>query len=346
MSERVPFEFRFPIRVPVSTKKPRAAANAIDCSIVVPVYNSQDCLEELARRVDQTFTELGCDYELILVDDGSGDGSWEVIKSLACEYPQISGISFRKNFGQDNALMAGLRQSRGQYVVIMDDDLQHDPGDIIPLRHAVESGFDAVYANYSRSKRQKFWKNAGSWFNDKIAGIVLKKPRDIYLSPFKILARPLVNEICKYAGAYPYVDGLIFRTTSHIGQIAVEHHRRFKGSSGYTFWKSVLVWSHLATNFSVFPLRIATCLGLFSAVMGFLLALYFIGMYFATQVKPEGWTSIFVSIQILGGIQLFTIGIAGEYIGKTFLTINRHPQYAIGETTPKIPKSEKHSGSH
>jgi undecaprenyl-phosphate 4-deoxy-4-formamido-L-arabinose transferase len=304
----------------------------VQCSVVVPVYNSQDCLEELARRIDEVFRGINCRYELILVSDQSTDSSWNVIISLAKRNPAIIGISLRKNFGQDNAIMAGLRRARGMYVVIMDDDLQHDPVYIPRLIEEIGNGHDVVYARYIE-KKQIFWKNAGSWFNDQVARIVLHKPKNVYLSPYKIIRADVVREICVYEGPYPYIDGLLFRRTAHFSQIEIEHQKRFQGSSTYTFWKSVKVWSYLATNFSIVPLRVATLGGMVAALAGISLGIIFIIHRIQNPEYPAGWASLIVSILIFSGVQLLSIGIAGEYIGRSYLNINRHPQYSIRETT-------------
>jgi polyisoprenyl-phosphate glycosyltransferase len=298
----------------------------------VPVYNSQDCLAELSQRIGKVFDQMGAEYELILVNDCSTDASWQKILAIAGANPSIKGLSFRKNFGQDNALMAGLRPAQGDYIIIMDDDLQHDPAYIPALAKEISTGFDVVYASYS-VKKQSMWKNMGSWFNGKVAQIVLGKPANVYLSPFKIIRKGVVQEICKYEGAYPYVDGLLFRVTSSFSQVKVEHRERYKGSGGYTFLKSLRVWSYLATNFSIFPLRLATVLGLFSAFGGAVLGIFFLAQRLLDPTVPSGWASLIVSVLSLGGIQLFSVGILGEYIGRAYLTINRQPQYVIKETT-------------
>ena len=209
----------------------------MNLSIVVPVYRSADCLPELARRVAQDVAGSFNSYELILVNDDSPDTSWEVIASLALTHPFVVGVDLRKNVGQDNAIMAGLHYASGEVVVIMDDDLQHDPADIAALCRALGQGADVVYARFAR-KRQALWKNLGSWLSDRVAVIVLGKPKDIYLSPYKAMRKEIVDEIVKYDGPFTYVDGLIFSITSHIKQIDVEHHPRLAGRSNYNLIRS------------------------------------------------------------------------------------------------------------
>jgi len=305
--------------------------------VVVPVYRSAECLVELATRVDQACRRIGISHELILVDDCSPDRSWQVIEELNRRELSVVGVQLRKNVGQDNAIMAGFNTAQGSAMVVMDDDLQHDPEDIGPLLRELRQGYDVVYAKY-RHTYQKLWKNLGSWFNGKVAQVVLGKPPHIYLSPYKIITADVVAEITRYRGPYPYVDGLIFRTTSNIGQVTVEHHPRFRGQGTYTLWKSIAVWARLCTNFSVVPLRIATLTGALSAGAGLSAGLGFLiyRLFEPTfAVSQEGWMSVIVSILVLGGIQLLTIGMLGEYVGQMHLNINSRPQYVMRTRLPR-----------
>jgi len=300
-------------------------------SIVVPVYGSEHCLAELASRIGQVCREHALSHELVLVYDCSPDRSWDVIESIVREDPAVVGVRLRKNFGQDNAIMAGMNVACGSAIVVMDDDLQHDPGDIPALYAKLREGYDLVYAKYRRT-HQKSWKNLGSWFNGKVAEVVIGKPPEIDLSPYKIILAEVVSTLIEYRGAYPYVDGLLFRTTANIAQITVQHHPRYRGESNYTFWKSVAVWARLATNFSVVPLRIATVLGVAVAGGGFCLAAGFLIYRLGNPdigTSAIGWASLIVSILVLGGFQLMTLGMLGEYVGRTHLNVNRGPQYVI-----------------
>jgi undecaprenyl-phosphate 4-deoxy-4-formamido-L-arabinose transferase len=299
-------------------------------SIVVPVYRSAECLPELARRVEEEVGRCFLSYELILVNDDSPDPSWEVIVRLAREHDFITGVNLRKNAGQDNAIMAGLSLATGEVIVIMDDDLQHDPSDIVVLHRYIERGFDVVYAHFER-KKQALWKNFGSWVNDWFAVLTLGKPKNIYMSPYKAMRREVLHEITKYAGPYPYVDGLIFTVTSNITQVPATHHARFAGKSNYDLLKSVGVWLKLATGFSVVPLRMATLLGGIISLFAFVLAAYFVLQTLIWAEAPEGWASTIVAVLFIGGIQLIGIGAIGEYIGRIFITQNARPQFTVKE---------------
>lgn len=305
-----------------------------DLSIVVPVYRSQDCLPALVRAIAEALVPAGRAYEVILVNDCSPDDSWKVIRALCHEHANIIGIDLRRNFGQDNAILTGLRLARGKFIAVMDDDLQHHPRDLPLLLNKSEEGFDVVYADF-RVKRQKAWKNLGSWFNGKVAEWVIKKPKDIYLSPYKIIHKEVADLICKYDGPNPYVDGLLFQVTSRITQVPVEHHTRFAGHSTYTFWGSVRVWTRMAFSFSVQPLRLVTWFGFAFAFLGLVLALVVIAyrLFFPEDFPPVavGWASLMVALLLVGGIQMVFFGILGEYAGQTYLRVNNKPQAAIRE---------------
>jgi len=302
----------------------------INISVVIPVYRSEDCLDELVKRLNDVLSDLDKTYEIILVNDCSPDGSWKKITELCKVYKCLKGINLRRNFGQDCAIMAGLNYSSGDKVVIMDDDLQHDPLDIPLLISELDKEYDVCYALFE-SKKQSLFKNFGSWFNGKVAEIVIKKPKAVYLSPYKAIKREVIDEITKYDGPYPYVDGLIFRVTRNITQVKVEHHERYSGQGNYNLLKSIRVWLRLATNFSVFPLRIATVLGFTASIIGFLLALYFILQHIINGQAPIGWASMIVTILFIGGVQLIAIGAIGEYVGRLFIYYNKEPQFVIKE---------------
>jgi undecaprenyl-phosphate 4-deoxy-4-formamido-L-arabinose transferase len=223
-----------------------------------------------------------------------------------------------------------LNVATGDVIVIMDDDLQHDPADIFSLHERIQNGSDVVYARFEH-KQQALWKNLGSWFNDRFAIITLGKPKNIYMSPYKAIRREVVDEIIKYTGPYPYVDGLIFTVTSNIAEVPATHHTRFAGKGNYNLLRSIGVWLKLATGFSVIPLRMVTFLGGVISLLSFSLAFYFVVEALLLEREPSGWPSTIVAILFMGGIQLIGIGAVGEYIGRIFMTQNQRPQFTVKE---------------
>ena len=226
---------------------------------------------------------------------------------------------------------AGLSHASGNFTVIMDDDIQHSPYDIIKLYDECRLGYDVCYANFLK-KNQALWKNLGSWFNGKIADILIDKPKHIYLSPFQIIRKEVVDEVLKYTGPYPYVQGLLLQTTNNVTQITIEHHERYKGKSNFNFLRSMSVFFKLATSFSVYPLRIASLLGFLVASLGFGLAVFYFLEYLFSDHKVEGWLTLVLINLIIGGLVLASIGLIGEYMGRMYLTLNSKPQYTVKET--------------
>lgn len=300
-----------------------------EISIVIPVYNSSAIIDELYQCISQAL-QTYCTYEIIFVNDCSKDISWQKITNLAKNNNSIVGINLRKNSGQDNALLAGLRIAKGNYSVIMDDDLQHNPNDIIKLHTECKKGFDVCFANFNK-KKQSVFKNIGSNLNGKIAELLVSKPNGIYLSPFKIINKSTTSEIAKFAGPYPYIDGIILTITQNLTQTDTIHRARHSGKSNYTFSKSLSVFMKLFTGFSVIPLRIATISGFAATIVGFLISLKYLYDYFITKNYIPGWTTVVVLLIFFGGLILTTLGIIGEYIGRMYLTLNNKPQYSITE---------------
>lgn len=173
------------------------------------------------------------------------------------------------------------------------------------------------------------FRNLGSWFNDKVANFMLDKPKDLYLSSFKVLNRFITTEIIKYELPYPYIDGLILRTTDKIATISVDHHERRAGRSGYTLRKLIRLWLNMFTNFSILPLRVSFIMGALTAGLGLVFAILTLIEKFSNPNMPVGYASVIVAVLIFAGIQLVSVGVIGEYVGRIFLSQNRKPQYTI-----------------
>jgi len=234
-----------------------------------------------------------------------------------------------KNFGEHSAVIAGLNKATGNYAVIMDDDFQNPVSEVVKLvNKALENDYDVVYSYYEK-KRHSLFRNLGSYFNDKIANFMLKKPKDLYLSSFKVLNRFLINEIIKYQGPFPYIDGLILQITDKIGRVKIEHHLRQEGRSGYTVKKLISLWLNMFTSFSILPLRVSIIFGFIFSLFGVVLGIYTVLEKLSNPDMPIGYTSLFVVVSVFAGVQLIMLGMVGEYIGRVFLSLNKRPQYII-----------------
>lgn len=298
-------------------------------SIVIPVYNAQ---ASIARLVDMLVSEIEGQYklEIILVNDYSADNSHSECLKLYERYKGIvKYLSLAKNFGEHNAVMAGLNKVTGDFTVVMDDDFQNPVEEVIKLiDFSVKSNNDVVYTYY-KEKKHNFWRNLGSRLNNYMAVKLLKKPKGLYLSSFKCCNKFIINEIIKYDLPYPYIDGLILRSTANIGTLEVVHESRQEGKSGYTFIKLLRLWSNMFTSFSILPLRISIYTGLFFAVTGLLFGLYSIIEHFFDPTLPAGFSLTITAIFTFAGIQLISLGMIGEYIGRIFISQNKQPQYTI-----------------
>jgi polyisoprenyl-phosphate glycosyltransferase len=305
-------------------------------SIVVPVYRSAKLLAELVREIARSVDALGLaeQFELVLVNDGSPDDSWQVISALAGEYAFLKGVSLRKNFGQHSAIMAGLHYASGDTVIIMDDDLQHPPEEIGKLLRAIDAGFDVCYVRYQQ-RQHALWKVLGSGFNDLVATWLLGKPRGLYLSSFKALRGDVVREVIKYEGPYAYLDGLILDVTRSITVVDILHRSRRGGKGNYNLKKSISLWLRMATTFSVFPLRLATMLGLGLSLVSFVVIIVIVAQRLQHPQWPVGWASLLAAVLFVGGVQTFCIGVLGEYLGRAYLRLNGKPQFVVGAVTPK-----------
>jgi glycosyltransferase involved in cell wall biosynthesis len=306
----------------------------IQLSIVIPVFNGASTIGELVDRLIHRLDQ--CQLEIILINDHSHDNSEEVCIGIQRKYPRIVCFySLAKNVGEHNAVLAGLNNVSGDYVVIMDDDFQNPPAEVIKLVDAaIENEYDVIYTYYDK-KQHSFFRNFGSWFNDKMANIMLHKPKDLYLSSFKLINRFLVNEITKYKSPFPYIDGLILQTTDNIGKVKVEHHERREGRSNYTLKKLISLWIRSFTNFSILPLRVSVILGLIFSFFGITYGIFVIIERIVHPGMAPGMASLIVSVAIFAGVQLIAIGMIGEYVGRIFLAQNKKPQYTIKKSFPK-----------
>jgi len=295
-------------------------------SIVVPVFRSEKTLPMLIERLTSQLQQLDESYEIILVEDNGGDKSWQVMENLQKKYENLQIIRLMRNFGQHNALMCGFSFCRGEVVITLDDDLQNPPEEIPKLISTLSKGYDVVYG-VPPKRKQHFMRNIGSF----LVRAIYKKIFDIQvdLTSFRIMTRDVVRGICEYNKNFTFIDGLLAWHTTNIGEVEVKHDPREIGSTGYSLKKLVTLTVNMLTNFSIGPLQLATFLGLIFSTLGFLIATWFILKYLIFDIPVPGFTSIIVSITLFSGVQMLTLGLIGEYLGRIHLNINSKPQYFI-----------------
>jgi glycosyltransferase involved in cell wall biosynthesis len=306
-------------------------ADAPALSIVVPVYNGAATIGELVGALRAL--DIAGGLEIVLVVDGSPDNSLEVCKKLAAEPgAPIVLLSLSRNYGEHNAVMAGLARARGQFTITMDDDLQNPPGEVKRLHeYARDGAYDVVYTYYEE-KKHAAWRNIGSRFTNWCADHLIDKPKGLYLSSFRCLSAFVREQITSsYEGPYPYVDGLIFQVTQNVGRLQVAHLARAEGRSNYTIPRLFRLWLSMFSNFSVIPLRFATLFGIAFGALGALAAVIVIAEAISDNKPPQGWASLMVAVLVLAGVQLIVVGLIGEYLGRMFLAVNRKPQYLVRE---------------
>lgn len=306
-------------------------------SFCIPCYKSEQTLPKVVEEIRDTMSELAdrYEYEIILVNDASPDGTFMKIKELAQKYPNVTGVDLAKNFGQHAALMAGFAHVSGDILVCLDDDGQTPPCEVTKLLDKIEEGEDVVYAKYDHKKHSLF-RNFGSFLNEKMTEFMLGKPKELYVSSYFAARRFIVDEMLKYDKSYPYVIGLVLRSTKRIANVSIDHREREVGKSGYTFGKLLGLWMNGFTAFSVKPLRIATWSGIFCAVLGFLYGIYtIIKKLVLGDVVAVGFSALMSAVMFLGGMILFMLGMLGEYIGRMYMGMNNAPQYVIREVVGK-----------
>jgi glycosyltransferase involved in cell wall biosynthesis len=304
-------------------------------SIVIPVYNGAHSIGELVDALEELAVAGG--HEIVLVNDGSPDHSLEVCRMRVerARVP-ITLVNLARNYGEHNAVMAGLRQASGAHVVTMDDDLQNPPEEVERLlAYAQQSGKEVVYTYYD-DKQHAFWRNLGSRFANRVADYVLEKPTGLYLSSFRCMSAFVVREITRYDGPFPYIDGLILQVTQDIGTLLVRHLPRAVGRSNYTLRRLLRLWTSMFVNFSVMPLRVSTLTGFALSLLGA------VGVAAAViealvSSPPPGWASLMAAVLLLSGVQLLILGIVGEYLGRLYLTANRKPQSVVKEVMHAAP---------
>lgn len=300
-------------------------------SFVIPCYRSENTIAAVVDEIRNTvkLKSDNYDYEIIAVNDCSPDSVYEVLRGLAAQDNKIRVINFAKNMGKHAAVMAGYSVAKGDYIVNLDDDFQSPVNELWKLMQPFNEDFDVVMADYPQKKQSAF-KNFGSRVNSFMVRILLDKPKGMTYENLSIMKRFVAKEMIRYKNPYPYLEGLMLRTTRKIARVPVEERERADNNkTGYTFRKSFQLMLNGLTAFSVKPLRIATVSGMFFSLFGFIFGIVTIIRKIIHVNTILGYSSLMAALMFIGGLILLVLGMIGEYVGRIYICLNASPQYVI-----------------
>ena len=301
-------------------------------SVVVPVYNGARTIGPLVAALASCAERVAAEggMEIVLVNDGSDDDSAAVCAGLSkTSSVPVTFVDLARNFGEHNAVLAGLRYAAGAHVVTMDDDLQQPVEEVLRLYdHARAHDLDAVFGRFGERKYAA-WRNIGSRLADETANVFLGKPRDLVISSFRCMSRRLVDELIAYRGPYPYIDGMILKLTRRVANLVVAHFARESGQSNYTIRRLARLWSHILFNFSVRPLRISLACGFGAFGLALAGVIYVLIDHLAGSREAPGWASLMVVALVFSGLQFIFLGLIGEYVGRIYMSIGGMPQASV-----------------
>lgn len=306
-------------------------------SVCIPCYRSAKTLPKVVAAIREEFAKHeGYEYQMILVNDGSPDNTFEVIAQLCEEDENIIGMNLSRNHGQASAKIAALRYATGDALVYMDDDGQHPAEGIFRLVSKVEEGYDVVYAHFPKKKTSVF-KKLTSDLHNKIAEWTGNKPKGIHRSSFVAWSRFALECVKNYHSPFPSAGAYLLCVTDKFANVEMEHKKRIEGSSGYTLKKLVGLWLNSFTNFSIVPLRMASFVGVSCAGIGFLFGIYVVIRKLLHPTVPAGYTSTIAILLFIGGMIMMMLGLLGEYIGRMYMILSNKPQYSVQKAL-NVPK--------
>ena len=309
-------------------------------SITIPCYKAQETIEKLINEIQEEMkNHKEYSYEIILVNDCSPDGTYEIIKKLAENDDHIIALDLAKNFGESSALMAAYSKVTGDYIVRMDDDGEHNPKDLFKLINKLEEGYDYVCAKFN-NYHHSLYKRLGSRFNYWFLTKMMDIPTGSIMSSYNVAKRYVIEEIKKYENPKPYIDGMVWAITTRTTYVEIDHGYRYAGESGYDFKKSIALWLNGVTSFSIKPLRLASLCGFIFSILGFFIGLIVIVDKLIHPGIEAGWTSLFAMMIFIGGFIMLFLGLLGEYVGRGYLIDNHIPQFVIRDEI----KKEKNNG--
>jgi polyisoprenyl-phosphate glycosyltransferase len=298
-------------------------------SVVIPVFNSEGIVGTTIDRTVAFLRELDLEFEVICVNDGSRDASWRVLESKANQYPEVIAVDLIRNYGQHSAVMCGLRQSRGSWVVTMDDDLQNPPEEMIHLiRQADEGGHDAVFGRF-HSQQASSTRRLGTRLIGRINRQIFHQPPGLSVTNFRLLRRDVVDRICDDRSTSPYITGLTLLYSQNPGNAWVEHASRTEGTSNYSPLRIAKLVLTILFSYSAFPLRLFAALGFLVAFIAFIVGTVYLVLGVTGQTRVEGWTSLIVLTAFLGGVTIAMVSMLGEYLVRTLNQTSARQPYHV-----------------
>jgi glycosyltransferase involved in cell wall biosynthesis len=297
-------------------------------SIIIPVFNSEDTLEEVITRIVKVMNSEDLPYEIILIDDASTDNSWEKVINLAKKNQNIIGLQLLKNSGQHSANLCGFRHSKNDIIITMDDDLQNPPEEIPKLIKLIVEGNDLVYGQFS-SKKHNLFRSIGSKVINKLNKKIFNIKSDVSLSNFRAIDRRIIDLVCVENHFKPYIPGLILKYSQNIGGISVQHDERRIGKSNYTLRKLISLVFDLLFQHSTIPLRITSIIGLLSSFFVFIFGIYTFYRAIAQGVDVPGWASIAILLSLSSGLIILIMSVIGEYLIRILNQVSHQDTYKI-----------------
>jgi len=297
-------------------------------SVVIPVYNSEQILPQLIERLEKVLPSLTDTFEVILVNDGSRDESWNMISDLSQKHDWVRGINLMRNYGQHNALLCGIRTAQHDFIVTIDDDLQHPPEEIKKVLDKLSEGYDAVYGAPEK-ETHSLLRNLASQLTKMVLQNAMGAETARRVSAFRVFRTRLRNAFDNYEGSYVSIDVLLTWGTTKFAHVFVDHHRRKVGESNYTFRKLIAHAFNMVTGFSTLPLQFASLIGFIFTIFGFGVLVYVIVRFIYSGNPVPGFPFLAASIAIFSGAQLFTLGIIGEYIARIHTRTMNRPSYQV-----------------
>lgn len=300
-------------------------------SVVIPVYNSARIVSTVVERTVAFFESQQWTYEIILINDGSKDTSWNVIAGLARTYPYVVSLNLLRNYGQHNAVFAGMHRSTGAFVITIDDDLQNPPEEIIHLVEAAAQGHHDVVFGKFQQKKHSLVRRIGSGVIRLMNNRIFLCPATITPSNFRLMNREVVNRMLEYKTAYPYTTGLALMFAHSVGNASVQHLERAEGKSNYNLYKILSLVLRILFNYSIWPLRLVTLTGFAISCVSFLIGIIAVVRKLLDNIQIEGWTGIIVMLAVLNGLIILMLGMLGEYVIRILQHLNSRETFYIKE---------------